>query len=118
MHYLCQFTADGITIDADRDNMKLNGFFDCKKSRCVKLNRPPTRCDRFCPKITTASVNVLIMHGDSLVTAECDIGYAYNEARGNQIGVQLPKRQQIWNEHDGILLTNCYEVFKDNDKIR
>lgn len=118
MHYQCQFTADGITIDAERDNMKLNGFFDCKKSRCVKLIRPPTRCDRYCPKITTTAVNVLIMHGDSLVTAECDIGYAHNEARGDEPGVQLTQRQQIWTEHDGILLINCFEVFKENDKIR
>lgn len=58
------------------------------------------------------------MHGDSVVAAECDIGYAYNEARGKEPGVRLAQRQQIWTEHDGILLTNCYEVIKDNDKIR
>lgn len=118
MYYSCQFTADGITIDAERDNMKLNGFFDCKRSRCVKLNKSPVRCDRFCPKVTTTSVNILIMQDDSLVTAECDAAFAYTEARGDQPGIRLTERKQIWNEHDGILLTNCYEVFKEGDKIR
>lgn len=118
MHYLCQYHADGITIDAERDNMKLNGFFDCKKSRCIKLNKPPTKCDRYCPKVTTAAVNVLIMIEDSLVTAECDVGYAYNEARGNQPGIRLTERKQIWSENDGILLANCFEFIKDGDKLR
>lgn len=120
MHYLCEFHADGITIDAERDNMKLNGFFDCKKSRCIKLNKAPTKCDRYCPKITTTAVNVLILMDDSVITAECDIGYGYNEARGNQPGIRLKpdERKQIWTEHDGILLTSCFEVHKEGDKLR
>ncbi|XP_031626125.1 uncharacterized protein LOC116342590 [Contarinia nasturtii] len=119
-HFLCHYNADGITIEADRDNMKLNGFFDCKKSRCVKLNKPPTRCDRYCPKVTTTAVNVIIMIDDSLITAECDNGYAYNEARGKEQGIRLAERKQIWNETDGILLTNCFnaDIDRDGDKIR
>lgn len=58
------------------------------------------------------------MVDDSLITAECDNGYAYNEARGNSPGVRLAERKQIWNETDGILLTNCYDFVKDGDKIR
>ena len=27
--YLCHHKADGMTIDAEQDNMKLNGFFEC-----------------------------------------------------------------------------------------
>lgn len=118
LHYLCQYNADGITIDAERDNMKLNGFFDCKKSRCIKLNKAPTKCDRYCPKVTTTAVNILIMMDDSLITAECDVGFAYNEARGNQPGIRLSERKQIWNENDGILLTNCFDVNKDGDKLK
>ena len=98
--------------------MKLNGFFDCKKSRCTKVNKPPTRCDRYCPKVTTTAVNVLIMVDDSLVTAECDVGFGYNEARGNQPGVRLAERKQIWNENDGILLASCFDAVKDGDKLR
>lgn len=120
MHYLCQFHADGIQIDAERDNMKFNGFFDCKKSRCIKLNKAPTKCDRYCPKVTTTAVNVLIMLDDSLITAECDAGFGYNEARGNEPGIRLKPedRKKIWTEHDGILLTSCFEVNKDGDKLR
>lgn len=98
--------------------MKLNGFFDCKKSRCTKLNKPPTKCDRYCPKVTTTAVNVLLMIDDSIVTAECDVGFAYNEAKGNQHGVRLEERKPVWNEHDGILLTNCYTAVKDGDKLK
>lgn len=118
MHFLCLYHADGITIDAERDNMKLNGFFDCKKSRCTKLNKTPTRCDRYCPKVTTTAVNVLIMVDDSLVTAECDVGFAYNEARGNQPGIRLEERKQIWNENDGIIMASCFDAVKDGDKLR
>lgn len=117
MYYLCQYTADGITVDAERDNMKLNGFFHCKKSKCVKLTKPPVKCDRLCRKIPTIHVNVLLMVGDSLVTADCEQGYGLNEARGNLPGVRLPEPQRIWQEQDGILLTNCFEVTKTGNKI-
>lgn len=117
MHYLCHHHADGISIDAERDNMKLNGFFECKRSKCVKI-RKPFSCDRYCSKITTTAVNVLIMQDDSLITAECDIGYGFNEARGSNPGTRINPPKKIWAENDGILLTNCYEVSRDGDKLR
>lgn len=116
-YYLCHHHADGITIDAERDNMKLNGFFECEKSRCVKIKKPFS-CDRYCHKITTLAVNVLIMRDDSLITAECDAGFAYNEARGSQPGIRIDPPKNIWNEKDGILLTNCFDVTRDGDKLR
>lgn len=64
------------------------------------------------------SVNVLIMQDDSLVTAECDVGYGYNEARGSNPGVRIDPPKKIWNENDGVLLINCFEVTKDGDKLR
>lgn len=60
----------------------------------------------------------MIMQEDSLITADCETAYAYNEAHGNKHGVRLTERKQIWQEQDGILLTNCFEVVKDGDKIR
>lgn len=69
-------------------------------------------------KITTTAVNVLIMQDDSLWTAECDIGYGFNEARGSEPGIRIDPPKKIWDERDGILLTNCFEVTKDSDKIR
>lgn len=116
-HYLCHHHADGITIDAERDNMKLNGFFECEKSRCVKIKKPFS-CDRYCAKITTAAVNVLIMRDDSLITAECDVGFAYNEARGAHPGIRIDPPKKIWDEKDGILLTNCFDVTREGDKLR
>lgn len=84
--YLCHHKADGgVVIDAEKDNLKLNGFFECVNSKCTKIKKAFS-CDRYCPKITTA-VNVLIMQDDTLVSAECDIGYGYNEARGLESGV-------------------------------
>lgn len=58
------------------------------------------------------------MQDDSLITAECDVGYAYNEAKGALPGVRLVKPKKIWDETRGTLLTNCYEVFKEGNKIR
>lgn len=117
MYYLCHHHADGISIDAERDNMKLNGYFECIKSKCVKIRRPFS-CDRYCSKITTTAVNVLIMQDDSLVTANCDVGFGYNEARGPDHGVRIDPPRKVWDENSGILLTNCFEVTKDGDKLR
>lgn len=115
--YLCHHKADGVVIDAEKDNLKLNGFFECTNSRCTKIKRPFS-CDRYCKKITTAAVNVLLMQEDTLVTAECDIGYAFNEARGPNPGIRISQRK-IWDDTVGILLSNCYTVDRENDnKIR
>lgn len=68
--------------------------------------------------VTTTAVNILIMVDDSVITAECDVGFAYNEARGNQPGIRLSERKPIWNENDGILLTSCFDVNKVGDKLK
>ncbi|KAJ6636523.1 hypothetical protein Bhyg_15114 [Pseudolycoriella hygida] len=115
--YLCHHKADGgVVIDAEKDNLKLNGFFECVNSKCTKIKKPFS-CDRYCPKITTA-VNVLIMQDDNLVSAECDVGFAYNEARGKESGVRLATPKKVWDETMGVLLTSCHDVIKDGDKLR
>lgn len=114
--YLCHHRADGTAIDAEKDNLKLNGFFECVNSRCIKIKRPFS-CDRYCQKITTAAVNVMIMQEDTLVTAECDVAYGFNEARGPNPGLRIAKRR-IWDDSVGVLLTNCYDVVRENDKLR
>nr|CAD7409065.1 unnamed protein product [Timema cristinae] len=35
--YQCHHKADGITVNSERDNMKLNGFFECDKATCIKI---------------------------------------------------------------------------------
>lgn len=114
--YLCHHKADGVVIDAEKDNLKLNGFFECINSRCIKIKRPFS-CDRYCPKITTTAVNVLIMEEDTLITAECDVGYGFNEARGIEPGLRVSQKK-IWDENVGVLLTNCVDVKREHDKLR
>lgn len=114
--YLCHHRADGVIIDAEKDNLKLNGFFECLNSRCTKIKKPFS-CDRYCHKITTTAVNVLIMEEDTLVTAACDIGYALNEARGSEPGLRINPPKKIWDDSAGVLLTNCYDVKRDHDKL-
>jgi hypothetical protein len=62
-----------------QDNLKLNGFFECQKSRCRQIKKTPFPCDRYCPRITTSGINVILFHGDVVLTAECSRGYTVNE---------------------------------------
>ncbi|XP_049807077.1 uncharacterized protein LOC126249465 [Schistocerca nitens] len=32
----CTYKADGLVVDSERENVKLNGYFLCKKARCTK----------------------------------------------------------------------------------
>ena len=113
--YLCHHKADGVVVDAEKDNLKLNGFFECVNSKCIKIKKPFS-CDRYCQKITTTAVNVMIMQDDTLLTAECDVGYAFNEARGKNPGLRIEPKK-IWDENVGILLTNCFDVTRDGGKL-
>ncbi|XP_071449327.1 uncharacterized protein Teh4 [Hetaerina americana] len=103
--YLCpNATGDGPTIDSDKDNMKLNGFFDCYKSRCTKIKRMFS-CDRYCPRVTTQGVNVLLMHGDTVHTAWCKRAYATSTDEGEE-----QDEAKVWEPQDGILMANCQNV--------
>ena len=59
--FLCHHKADGPTINSAKDNTKLNGFFECHGVHCTKIKKPFS-CDRYCSKITTSHINVLLMH--------------------------------------------------------
>jgi len=59
--FLCHHKADGLTVNSQKDNTKLNGFFECHGVHCTKIKKPFS-CDRYCSKITTTNVNTLIMH--------------------------------------------------------
>ncbi|GAB0094783.1 ATPase, V0 complex, subunit e1/e2 [Sergentomyia squamirostris] len=114
--YECHYgRADGVTIDAEKDNMKLNGFFYCKGSNCTKIKRAFS-CDRFCPKITTTSINVFIMHNDSLTTADCEVALAHNEAHGPEPGVRI-NPMRFWNESHGAVLTSCLDAVRSEGRI-
>ncbi|XP_055911841.1 uncharacterized protein LOC129945905 [Eupeodes corollae] len=113
--FLCHHKADGPTLNSEKDNTKLNGFFECRGIQCTKIKKP-FLCDRYCSKITTTKINVLLMQDNNLVTAECEHGVAFNEARGPNKGVRIPPTD-FWKEDDGDLLANCMTVAKDGDKI-
>lgn len=61
-HYLCYHgKPEPPVIDTDKDNRKLNGFFFCNgTTKCLKIKKPFS-CDRYCPNITTNSINVYIL---------------------------------------------------------
>lgn len=101
--------ADGFTVDAERDNMKLNGFFFCKGSNCTNIKKPFS-CDRYCSKITTSLMNTFVMHNNSVTTLDCEAAYALTEANGSSPGLRLEKPVKIWDESVGYLLTHCIDI--------
>ncbi|CAG5093806.1 Protein of unknown function [Cotesia congregata] len=106
---LCHHKADGIIVDSEKDNMKLNGFFDCQNSRCTKIKRPFS-CDRYCPRINSNNVNVYLMQDDSIITARCSRALALNKANGNLLGTRLDSPVKIWEDSLGkpVDPTNAY----------
>ncbi|KMY97520.1 uncharacterized protein Dsimw501_GD13287 [Drosophila simulans] len=111
--FLCHHKADGLTVNSQKDNTKLNGFFECHGVHCTKIKKPFS-CDRYCSKITTTNVNTLIMHEDNLIAADCENAVAFNQARGSEHGVRI-EPFEFWKEDDGNLLTNCATVTKESD---
>lgn len=114
---LCHHKADGIIVDSDKDNMKLNGFFSCENSRCTKIKKP-FLCDRYCPKITTKNINVFLMRDDNIITASCSGGSALNEANGNLRGTRLDKPVKIWDQSQGAIVMSCFLVAISSGTIR
>ena len=108
---LCHDKPDGINIDAEKDNMKLNGFFHCTNSRCTKIKKAFS-CDRYCPKILTNGINVFLMQDDNVFTANCLVAYALNRANGSSPGVRLKKPEKIWTYKNGTMITSCFVVDK------
>lgn len=114
---LCHHKADGIVIDSEKDNMKLNGFFSCQNSRCTKIKRRFS-CDRYCPKIITNDINVFLMQDDNVITAKCSRGLALNKANGNLPGTRLTNPVKIWDEENGSIIASCLMVSKKGNTIR
>lgn len=114
---LCHYVADGITVDAEKDNLKLNGYFSCQISRCTRI-RKAFSCDRYCPKISTSNINVFLMQNDNLITASCTRALALNTANGNLLGKRLSTPQQIWDHHSDPIITSCFLVSREGSRIR
>lgn len=115
---LCHYKADGVIIDSEKDNTKLNGFFECNNSRCTKIKRP-FKCDRYCSNISTSNVNVYLMQDDNLYTARCNRAFALNRANGSYLGTRLDKPEKIWDESKDIsIMTSCFAVNRIGNTIR
>lgn len=114
---LCHYKADGVIIDSERDNMKLNGFFSCQNSRCTKIKNSFT-CDRYCPNISTSDANVFLMHGDNIISANCSNGLALNRANGGLPGTRLDNPVKIWDEQNGSIIASCFAVKEEGNVIR
>ncbi|XP_076751587.1 tipE homolog 4 phospholipid transfer protein [Xylocopa sonorina] len=114
---LCHYKADGIVVDSEKDNVKLNGFFSCQNSRCTKIKNPFS-CDRYCPNIATADVNVFLMQDDNVITARCERGLALNKANGNLPGERLTTPVKLWDDQNGSIVASCLAVTKERDTVR
>ncbi|XP_014204638.1 uncharacterized protein LOC106636669 [Copidosoma floridanum] len=114
---LCHDKPDGQVVDAEKDNMKLNGNFRCVNSRCTRIKNPFT-CDRYCPKITTTNVNVFIMQADNVVTASCSRAFALNKAHGNRPGERLREPRELWRKDKDAIVVSCFAAERQGDKIR
>ncbi|CAH0393973.1 unnamed protein product [Bemisia tabaci] len=116
--FLCHHKADGIFVDSEKDNLKLNGFFECHHSRCRQIKKPFS-CDRYCMKITTTAVNIYLSYGDQLYTGDCRRALAYNAANGTEPGYRV-NATEIWTEESsgGLLLASCHSVVRDNNTLK
>lgn len=88
-------------------------------NRCLII-RDGFKCDRYCNKITTATVNVYLKYDDNLYTADCKRAIAFNKMRGNESAVQIDP-VEIWadEKNKGVLFGSCKDVVKtSNNEFR
>lgn len=114
---LCHYKADGIVVDSEKDNMKLNGYFSCNNSRCTKIKNPFS-CDRYCPAIATSEINVYLMQDDNVISARCSRAMAGNKANGSLPGTRLDVPVKFWDERNGSIVASCFAVYREGNVIR
>ncbi|XP_011494085.1 PREDICTED: uncharacterized protein LOC105359249 [Ceratosolen solmsi marchali] len=114
---LCHDRPDGAVVDAERDNMKLNGNFRCLNSRCTRI-KTAFSCDRYCPKISTSNINVFLMQGDNIYAASCSRALALNRALGNKPGERLSEPKEIWRKGEDVIIASCFAVGRVAEGLR
>ncbi|KAF7267123.1 tipE homolog 4 phospholipid transfer protein [Rhynchophorus ferrugineus] len=106
----CHYKADGFTVDSDKDNAKLSGFFECKGSKCTKIKKAFS-CDRICKQnITTKMRNVFIAVGDSYHQAHCSSAVASTKANGDKEGFDIEPTQFWSKQPEEVILVSCHTV--------
>ncbi|XP_072402877.1 uncharacterized protein Teh4 [Diabrotica undecimpunctata] len=111
--YDCHYKADGFTVDSDKDNVKLNGFFECRGTKCTKIKKPFT-CDRICKEnITSTNVNVYITIEDAVKFAHCESAIATTKAAGKEVGSEISPTQ-FWSKlPNEVIMVSCHTVEYD-----
>lgn len=107
----CHYKADGFVVDSDKDNAKLNGYFECKGSKCTKIKKPFS-CNRICKENITSSLkNVFITMDDGVHQASCEAAYATTKANGNEEGEPI-EPTKFWEEQQNeVLMMSCHRVW-------
>lgn len=114
--FTCQYKADGLVVDNDRDNTKLNGFFECKGAKCTKIKKS-IHCDRNCDHIIRSNRNVLITLHNTLYMSSCESAVALTKANGNEQGFNI-QPELIWKQNPNeILMMSCHTVNKTDNII-
>lgn len=115
--FQCRYKTEGGAIDSEKDNSKLNGFFECRHSLCVKVKRMKS-CTRYCPKIGTTGANVYVGYEDSVITMQCKRIIATNECHGIEEGHDIDP-ETIWTAKPGeVLLTSCGTITRNGTSLR
>lgn len=115
--FQCHHKADGFVVDSDKDNTKLNGFFECKGFRCTKIKRAFS-CDRYCDIIYTSNHNVFITMDDTLYMATCNHALATTVTNENLPG-EVIDPTVIWKQNpQDILMISCHTVIKTGTVIK
>lgn len=115
--YQCHYRADGFVVDSDKDNTKLNGFFECKGSKCIKIRRAFS-CDRYCDTIYTALRNVFISVDNTLHMAYCQKLVATTKSHGREDSTII-EPTTVWTaKKDDVLMMSCYTAtYKSNKGV-
>jgi hypothetical protein len=115
--FQCRYKADGNSLDSERDNMKMNGFYECKRSRCVEIKQQLI-CDRYCNKIATTNANVFVLYDDYVYSGECTNAVAVTSANGTDPGTII-EPTQIWHKDEHpVLITSCRTAVKTANGLK
>lgn len=116
--FQCHYKADGFTLDSDKENIKMNGFFECRGSRCRKIWRA-FHCDRYCDTIYTGDNNVYINMDNTVYASKCSTAHAFTTTDGSEEGEPIFPPRQIWKNKPGeVLMMSCHTVrYNDSSKV-
>jgi len=126
----CHYTKSQHPVDCKdkRQCITLNGLYECHDGQCAKIEWP-WHCERHCKHVPTdASRNMIILAGDRMLAANCDL--ATNLKTGTKIWSkeQTPmhnvknlrhhhgkNQDRLSSQAQGILMASCTEIQVDRN---